>query len=171
MRRPVVDERGLALPTTLLAALIVSSLAAAFLALAGMEPQIAVNLRDEVRARHLADAGIEWAVDRLAATADWSAPLGDPALTPPVPLPGRTAATGTFAVAVRNDGDAGDERLTGATPDAGGPARDTNGTLVITATGSVNGITRRLQAVVRRGGDPADTTTVRPAATTYWREL
>lgn len=164
-------ERGVALPTTLLVALVLSSLAAAFLAVAGMEPTIAVNLRDEVRARHLADAGIDWALDRLSTTADWSPLLTGGLLIGPTPLPGLAAAAGTVTVTVRNDDRPDDDRLTGVAVDAAGTGQDTNGVVVVTATGTVNGVSRDVEAVFRRGGDPADTTVARAASVTHWKEM
>ncbi|MBI3635621.1 MAG: hypothetical protein HY216_05300 [Candidatus Rokubacteria bacterium] len=164
-------QSGVALPTTLLATLLISSLAAAFLAVAGMEPHIAVNLRDETRARHLADAGVDWALDRLTGTADWSPLLTAATLIGPTPLPGLAAAAGTVTVTIRNDDRPGDDRITGVAVDPGGAAHDTNGVVVVTAAGAVNGVTRQVEAVLRRGGDPADTTSPRGASITHWKEM
>jgi Tfp pilus assembly protein PilX len=65
--RTVRDERGVALPLALFALVMLSGLLLVFLSMAGMEPSIATNLSDVTRARNLAEAGIEWAFDALAA--------------------------------------------------------------------------------------------------------
>ncbi len=156
----------MALPLALLSSLAVASLVATFLGVAGMEPAIAVNLRDETRARHLADAGVEWALDRLAATPDWSALLGGVPLIAPTPLPGRPATEGTVAVTLRNDDRVADAQVTGVAADPGGPAADTNGVVIVTSTGTTNGVSRVLQAVLRRPGGPGTTATT----VAYWQE-
>src|SRR3990172_6957911 len=58
------NERGVALPLTLLTLVMLSGLLLAFLAMSVHEPQIAQNHVSSSRAFHIADAGIEhaWAV-------------------------------------------------------------------------------------------------------------
>ncbi len=76
---------------------------------------------------------------------------------PPGALPGLTAAAGTFAVAIRNDsigpqagGYAGDQILTGQPVDGGGKYSDTNGIVILTATGTYGNATRQMTAVIQR---------------------
>ncbi|MDP2701794.1 MAG: hypothetical protein Q8P98_06970, partial [Candidatus Rokubacteria bacterium] len=75
---------------------------------------------------------------------------------PPGALPGLTAAFGTFAVTVRNDSIAaqglyaGDQILTGQPVDGGGKYADTNGIVILTATGTFGTATRQVTAVIQR---------------------
>jgi Tfp pilus assembly protein PilV len=74
----------------------------------------------------------------------------------PGALPGLTAATGTFSVTIRNDsigaggGYAGDQVLTGVAVDGGGKFVDTNGIVIVTATGTYGTATRQITAVLSR---------------------
>jgi len=81
----------------------------------------------------------------------------------PMQMPGGVgpvnAAFGTFNVTIANDWQAGDNMMTGcptaagcggAALDAGGQNNDTNGLVIMTSTGTVNGVTRTVRAVVRR---------------------
>lgn len=179
------DQRGVALPLALISLLILTTLVLTVLNLGAVEPQISRNLSDTARARHLAEAGIEWAFDCIA-DQDLSAFLAGPDNVqntaddqqatsvagqniaaqmsnnlcvnspPPGALPGLTAATGTFAVTVRNDsigaagGYAGDQVLTGQPIDGGGKFTDTNGIVIVTATGTYGTATRQITAVISR---------------------
>ena len=69
MIRPMTimrDQRGVALPLALIAMLILTTLVLTVLNLGAVEPQISGNLSDTARARHLAEAGVEWAFDCIA---------------------------------------------------------------------------------------------------------
>jgi hypothetical protein len=179
------DQRGVALPLALISLLILTMLVLTVLNLGAVEPQISKNLSDTARARHMAEAGIEWAFDCLAdqdlsaflAGPDGAQNSSDDTLAtsvagqsvaarmdatfcpnspPPGTLPGLGAGTGTFAVSIRNDsiaaggGYAGDQVLTGVAVDAGGKFTDTNGIVILTATGTYGTSTRRITAVVSR---------------------
>ena len=180
------DQRGVALPLALISLLILTMLVLMVLNLGAVEPQISRNLSDTARARHLAEAGIEWAFDCLAdqdLNAFFAGPdsvqgnTDDTLATsvagqnvaarmdatfctnspPPGALPGLTAAAGTFAVTIRNDsigpqagGYAGDQVLTGQPVDGGGKYLDTNGIVILTATGAFGTATRQITAVVSR---------------------
>jgi hypothetical protein len=179
------DQRGVALPFALIALLILTMLVLTVLNLGAVEPQISKNLSDTARARHMAEAGIEWAFDCLADqdlsvflagpdaaqnTSDDTLATGvqgqsiaarmDNTFCPnsPAPgnLPGLGAGTGTFAVSIRNDsiaavgGYAGDQVLTGVAVDGGGKFTDSNGIVILTATGTYGTSTRRITAVVAR---------------------
>jgi hypothetical protein len=179
------DQRGVALPLALIALLILTMLVLSVLNLGAVEPQIAKNLTDTARARHMAEAGIEWAFDCLA-DQDLSAFLAGPDgvqnssddqlgtnvpgqnigaqmdatfcpnSPPPGTLPGLGAGTGTFAVTIRNDsigpggGYAGDQVLTGVAVDGGGKFADSNGIVILTATGAYGTSNRRITAVMSR---------------------
>jgi hypothetical protein len=179
------DQRGVALPLALISLLILTMLVLTVLNLGAVEPQISKNLSDTARARHMAEAGIEWAFDCLAdqdlstflAGPDGVQNSSDDTLAtsvagqsiaarmdatfcpnspPPGTLPGLGAGTGTFAVSIRNDsiaaagGYAGDQVLTGVAVDAGGKFTDSNGVVILTATGTYGTSTRRITAVVSR---------------------
>jgi Tfp pilus assembly protein PilV len=179
------DQRGVALPLALISLLILTMLVLTVLNLGAVEPTMSRNLSDTARARHLAEAGIEWAFDCMA-DQDLSQFLAGPdnvqnnaddqlatsvagqniaaqmdntfCPNSPAPgaLPGLTAATGTFSVTIRNDsigaggGYAGDQILTGVAVDGGGKFVDTNGIVIVTATGAFGTATRQITAVVSR---------------------
>jgi hypothetical protein len=188
MIRPITvlrDQRGVALPLALISLLILTTLVLTVLNLGAVEPQISGNLSDTARARHLAEAGIEWAFDCVA-DQDLSAFLAGPdnvqntaddqiptnvagqnigalmsnnlCVNSPAPgaLPGLTNSAGTFAVAIRNDslgaggGYAGDQVLTGVPVDGGGKFTDTNGIVILVATGTYGTATRTVTAVISR---------------------
>jgi Tfp pilus assembly protein PilV len=188
------DQRGVALPLALISLLILTMLVLTVLNLGAVEPQISKNLSDTARARHMAEAGIEWAFDCLAdqdlstflAGPDGAQNTTDdsgatsvagqniaaqmdatfcPNSPPPGTLPGLGAGTGTFAVTIRNDsiaaagGYAGDQILTGVPVDGGGKFTDSNGVVILTATGSYGTSTRQITAVISR-----NTLTVNAAA-------
>lgn len=165
----VRNEKGVALPLALFVLVMLSGLLLAFLSMAGMEPQISSNLSATARARYLADGGIEWAFDQLltlpAAFANykdyWDSKLRGPdniagnaddgQLASGMALPGGlTVTSGTFTVTIRNDNQAGDNAITGQALDPGGNTDDQNSVVIVTATGTYNGVTRQVQAVVRR---------------------
>lgn len=176
-RTALTDQRGVALPLALILLIVLTMMAVTMLSLGAVEPRIASNLSDTARARQLAEAGIEWAYQFIA-TADWNTLLAGPdnvqntaddqvstnvatvnsaaILTNAVPLPGLTSAQGTFSVTIRNDNIGatgsypGDQVLTGIPVDGGGKFNDTNGTVIVTATGTFNGATRRITAAMRR---------------------
>jgi hypothetical protein len=193
------DQRGVALPLALIALLILTMLVLTVLNLGAIEPQISRNLSATAQARHMAEAGIEWAFDCIAdqdlnsflagpdgIQGNTDDTLGTPVAgqnvaarmdatfcpnsPPPGALPGLTASAGTFAVTIRNDSIgaqglyAGDQILTGQPVDApgngGGKYADTNGIVILTATGTFGTATRQITAVVSR-----NTLTVNAAAT------
>jgi hypothetical protein len=185
LRAMMCDQRGVALPLALISLLILTTLVLTVLNLGAVEPQISRNLSDTARARHLAEAGIEWAFDCIA-DQDLNAFLAGPDNVqntaddqvatsvagqnigaqmsnnvcvnspPPGALPGLTNAMGTFAVTIRNDsiaaggGYAGDQILTGTPVDGGGKFTDTNGVVILTATGTYGTATRQITAVISR---------------------
>lgn len=175
----------MALPLALFALVILSGLLLALLSMTAMEPAISANLTDVARARYLAEAGIEWAFDQLipasGQTNGWDHILVrdggqgvEISQTGGQTLPGLPAGTGTFTVSVRNDHQRTDGQISGwvdpatnrPAPDPGGPGSDTNGIILLTATGNVNGAIRQIQ-VVMSGGGPGG----RPPRITSWREL
>ena len=150
---PIRTEKGVALPLALFVLVMLSVFLLAFLSMGSMEPQISRNLNDTTRARYLADAGIEWAFDALATAPSINALLAanGGALATNVALPGLAAQTfGTFSVTVRNDNQAGDTQITGVALDPGNNTTDNNNIIIVTATGTYNGVARQIQ-VVRSG--------------------
>jgi hypothetical protein len=162
------EERGMAMPLTLLVVMVLATLGLGLLAVGAMEPQISRNVSEGTRARFAAEAGVEWAYPQLTSTADWSTLLAGADLNNGVVLggavnraiPGLTAGRGTFTVRLRNDarpagdGHPADSAYTGVALDAGGATSDTNGRLVLTSTGQVGTATRSVQVVVRRAMFP-----------------
>ncbi len=149
----ILREKGVALPLALFAIVMLSGLLLAFLIMAGMEPEIAANLNDVVRARYVAEAGLEWAYDQLVL--QWTAPGVNQLLTTNngtmvtnMTLPGLPTADGTFTVTVRNDNQPNDNLITGQPVDGGGVGNDTNNTVILTSTGTYRGTTRQIQLVV-----------------------
>jgi len=151
------NEQGVALVLALIVLVALTGLLLAFLSMAAMEPQIARNLTDVTQARYVAETGIEWAYDQLATApatgpGSWNALLAaGGTMATSQALPGLPATSGTFTVTLRNDTQPSDPQITGQpVVDPGGPANDTNGVVILNATGTVNGVTRTIQAAVTR---------------------
>ena len=160
------DERGIAVVVAMVALLALSALVMAFLSMSAFEPQISANLAAGTQARYLAEAGVEAAFDNLANTADWDTALltatcTTGALAPntllAMAIPGKTTASGTYTVRVRNDcfvGDAttsADNVLTGVTLETVANAtNDTNNRLIVTSTGTIGTTTRTVKVVIRK---------------------
>jgi hypothetical protein len=153
-RKTMGDQRGIAAPLAMYTLVLLSVLLLAFVSMAAQEPQVSRNLVDMTQARYVADAGVEWAFDTLVTTPDWSTILqtGGGTMVSNQTLPGLTAAFGTYTVVARNDTLAGDLAITGqpALDPSGSATVDSNGFLILTSTGTVNGVTRQIQVVVRR---------------------
>lgn len=155
----VRNEEGVALPLALFVLVSLTGLVLAFLSMAGMEPQVSRNLSDTARARYAAEAGMEWAYDQLASApaagpTSWNGRLGAPSngvMATNMSLPGLAATFGTFSVTIRNDVQPADPQITGQPVDpSGNPTIDQNGVVIVTATGTFNGVTRQIQEVVTR---------------------
>ncbi|MBI4637080.1 MAG: hypothetical protein HY727_12090 [Candidatus Rokubacteria bacterium] len=87
-RRPLLDQRGVALPMAMIALLLLTSLLVAFAALSATEPLIANNHLRSAQARALAEAGLERAIWALSIGKNAPGTSGSIAL----PAPGVTAA-------------------------------------------------------------------------------
>jgi Tfp pilus assembly protein PilX len=156
------DERGIAFVLALIALLSLTGLVLAVLSMSAFEPQISQNLTDTTRARHIAEAGIEFAYNTLVAATQTTtftpflagATCSTGAILAganAVPLPGLTATNGTFTARVRNDCLAApsDQSMTGVALDASATT-DSNGVVIVTSTGTINNATRTIQVVIRR---------------------
>jgi Tfp pilus assembly protein PilX len=148
-------ERGAALVLALAVLVGVSALALALLSISALEPQISRNHADMLRARYLAEAGIEHAYDVLARdVGSWSVHLAGATCTTGAvlaqsPIPGVPRSDGEFIVRVRNDCEPGDEALTGVPLETSSDAtRDTNRTLIIAATGVIGATVQTISAVI-----------------------
>jgi hypothetical protein len=164
------NERGVALPLAMILLMVLTMLTITFMSLGSVEPQISRNLSDGARARQLAESGLEWAMSTqigsndlnsgtlLGGTMTTNGACGSGytcrVLASAQTLPGLTAAQGTFGVTLRNDRDTipGDLALIGTnnTRDSTWTS-DVNGIVILTATGSFNGATRSVTAVIQRG--------------------
>ncbi|PYN20922.1 MAG: hypothetical protein DMD99_21165 [Candidatus Rokuibacteriota bacterium] len=170
--RLVDNERGVALVLALMVLLILSGLVLALLSASGFEPQISRNHYDTVRARYVAEAGIEYAYDTLATnTGSWNNYLAGATCaqgailgTPNSNLPGLGSAHGTFTVRLRNDCDPNDDRLTGVSLDSasgrcdtapGSATHDANCQVIVTSTGTIGTTTRTITVVVSKAVFPA----------------
>src|SRR5207247_9972549 len=147
-----LDERGIAAVLPLIVIVGPSLLVSTFLAVSAFEPRVSQNLADSTQARYAADAGIEWAFDQLVATTSWNTLLtGAAGCSTGVTPAGWTNVTVpnlavSFTVSLRNDSSGGDGAITGVTVDnvTGTATNDTNGILIVTATGSDHGAHKRL---------------------------
>jgi Tfp pilus assembly protein PilX len=161
-RKLVGDERGVAMVMAMMVLLILTGLVLAFLSVSAFEPQISRNHLDSVRARHLAEAGIEAGFNQLA-TADWTGALAGATVAAPwvtvaglnnATLAGLGAQFGTFTVTVRNDfqvAPTSDTILTGqATVDTGSAATDNNRILIMRSTATLNGASKTIEVVMKR---------------------
>src|SRR2546425_4480552 len=166
------DERGAALVLALMVLLPLTGLALAILSVSAFEPQISRNHSDTVRARYVAEAGIEYAYDTLATNvSSWNTYLAGATClqgavlgTANSNLPGLGSVHGTFTVRVRNDCNAGDDKLTGVGLDtitghcaevAGTATLDANYRVIVTSTGTIGNTTRTITVVVAKTGVPA----------------
>ena len=164
------NERGVALPLAMILLMVLTMLTVTFMSLGTVEPQISRNLSDGARARQLAESGLEWALSTqignndlnsstlLGGTMTTNGACGSGftcrVLASTQTLPGLTSAQGTFGVTLRNDRDtiSGDLALIGTnnTRDSSWTV-DANGIVILTATGTFNGATRAVTAVIQRG--------------------
>jgi Tfp pilus assembly protein PilX len=154
------DQRGLALPLTLMLMVALMALTMALLTYAGHEPVIARNLTDNTQARFAAETGLERALDTLRANGNWDAFVATATAQEPTvqlmtgSIGGNGAASGaTYTVTVRNDIQATDAAITGVNPVDASPTDDQNGALVVTATGVAGAgaaATKVLEAAITR---------------------
>src|SRR6266545_3717274 len=166
------DERGAALVLALMVLLTLTGLALAILSVSALEPQNSRNHNDTVRARYVAEAGIEYAYDTLATNvSSWNTYLAGATClqgavlgTANSSLPGLGRAHGTFTVRIRNDCNAGDDKLTGMGLDAttghcaevaGTATLDANCRVIVTSTGTIGNTTRTITVVVAKTEVPA----------------
>jgi Tfp pilus assembly protein PilX len=161
------DERGAALVLALMILVALAGLALALLSMSGFEPQISSNHSRTIRARYVAEAGLEYAYHVLASDPDaWNDYLAGATcaigalLGPPTSnLPGLGGAYGTFSVRIRNDCGPNDPRVTGVSLDTtagpcgaapGTATHDANCRVIVAATGNLGGTTRTITAVMSR---------------------
>lgn len=167
------NERGVALPLAMIMLVVLTMLTLTFMSLGAVEPQISRNLSDGARARQLAESGIEWGFNQLGGKAfDDATLLGSGLTTGGVncgsgitckvlvtgqALPGLTSAAGTFAVTLRNDLNTlnTDQALIGSgnTLDTS-TSVDNNKIVILKSTGTFNGASRTITAVIQRGNLP-----------------
>jgi Tfp pilus assembly protein PilX len=171
------EQRGSVLVLALMLLVGLTMLGLALLSVGALEPQISRNHGDMLRARYLAEAGLEQAYDVLAGDrAAWSTYLtggtcAAGAVLADAPLPGHPSSDGRFRVVVRNDCAAGDERLTGVAPESG--VDDANGTLILASVGRFRDITHRMTAVVwddRDAARPGQTVSSGTVKTYNWSD-
>jgi len=159
--RPFKDQCGVALPLALFLLAGLTGLLVVFVSMGGTDPAISANLNDTTRARYAADAGIEWAFDQLVQQTALDPMSNFKAVVTAIlnnnggvmatnmSLPGLTPTFGAFSVTARNDNLANDDKITGQPVDLlGGSNTDTNDVVILTATGTFNGVTRQIQQVV-----------------------
>ncbi|HEY7039884.1 MAG TPA: PilX N-terminal domain-containing pilus assembly protein, partial [Methylomirabilota bacterium] len=178
------NERGVALPLAMILLMVLTLLTITFMSLGAVEPQISRNLSDGARARQLAESGLEWGITQLRAqdfttllsSATTGASCG-PSVTCRVlgtaqTLPGLTSSAGTFTVTLRNDYLANDTLLTGlanetqSTADGSGAGSVPNGIVILSSTGTFNGASRTITAVVQRGNLPVNAALTLPGVQT-----
>jgi Tfp pilus assembly protein PilX len=172
-RRLLGNERGVALPLAMILLMVLTLMTITFMTLGAVEPQISRNLSDGARARQLAESGIEWGLNQLAGKAFDDATLLGSGLTSGgvncgtgitckvlvtgQTLPGLTSSAGTFAVTLRNDLNTlnTDQALIGSgnTLDTS-TSVDNNKIVILKATGTFNGASKTITAVVQRGNLP-----------------
>jgi Tfp pilus assembly protein PilX len=164
LRAVVQDERGIAVVLSLIALLTLTALVLAFLGVSAFEPQISRNLADGTKARYLAEAGLETALDTLISNinGNWNTYLTGATCTAGTTgvvfgtantaLPGLTSASGSYTIAIRNDCQANDGMLTGVATDSTGTT-DSNGRVILASTGTFGSATRTVTAVATRVGN------------------
>jgi Tfp pilus assembly protein PilX len=147
----------MALVLSLVVLMALTGILVAFLSASSFEPQISKNLSDTTRARYLAESGVELAFNQLIATSSWSTLLTGATSTGQwvvmlnnATLPGLTSGSGTFTVSVRNDANAGDTAITGQASADGAFDTDSNGIVIMRATGTYGTASRTFEVVARR---------------------
>jgi Tfp pilus assembly protein PilX len=183
-RKLLGSERGVALPLAMILLMVLTLMTITFMSLGAVEPQISRNLSDGARARQLAESGVEWGLTQLRAqdfstllaTATTGAACGSGVvcrvLGSAQTLPGLTSSAGTFTVTLRNDYLANDSLLTGlanesqSTADGSGVGSVPNGVVILTSTGTFNGASRTITAVVQRGNLPVNAALTLPGVQT-----
>jgi hypothetical protein len=128
--------------------------------MAGTDPAVSANFNDTTRSRFVADAGLEWGYDQLVQqtalnpTSNFRAVVtailnnNGGVMATDMLLAGLPATSGTFSVTARNDTLPNDDKITGQPLDPGGAATDTNNVVILTSTGTFNGVSRQIQLVV-----------------------
>lgn len=150
------NRHGMALPLVLIVMMALTSLTLGLLSVAAFEPAISRNLADTAQARFAAEAGLEWAFDLMARTADWNTLLTGAGTTSGVTLTvgqaigSLTTARGTYTVRLRNDTLAGDAAITGVTTLDPSPTSDQNKAVIVTSTGNVGTATKTLRVAIKR---------------------
>jgi Tfp pilus assembly protein PilX len=145
-RKAARGERGVALISALSALLLLTPLTLALLSMSTFELLISRNLVNTTQALYNAEAGIEWAFNLLVNTPDWdvlvagpddiASPVGGP---PAADEPALTTSTLVAPTGVLPVGTAVTVRK-----DAAASA------LAVTATGTVLGAQRTIEAVIKR---------------------
>jgi len=172
-RKLLGNERGVALPLAMILLVVLTMLTLTFMSLGAVEPQIARNLSDGARARQLAESGIEWGINQLGGKdfndttllgsgtttggVNCGAGITCKVLVTGQALPGLTTTVGTFTVTLRNDLNTlnTDQALIGAgnTLDTSATV-DNNKIVILKSTGTFNGASRTITAVIQRGNLP-----------------
>lgn len=152
----MLNDKGIMLPLTLIVMITIGALTLGLLSLSAMEPQISRNLSDATQARFAAEAGLEWGYNTLANNLNWSGYLSSAnsatgtTLATNAAIGTLNASRGTFTVRVRNDNLAGDAVITGVTPLETTHSADSNGAVILTATGASGGASKTLRAAVKK---------------------
>ena len=103
LRSALVDQRGIALPLSLIVLTLLTSLTLAFLAMSATEPMIAANLQAGEQALALAEAGIEraiWALNNPTAAAPAQGLINPLPVPAPDPYNGQSVNLGPGSYAV-----------------------------------------------------------------------
>ena len=103
LRCTLADERGIALPLSLIVLTLLTSLTLAFLAMSSTEPLIAANLQAGEQALALAEAGVEraiWALNNPTAAAPAQGLINPLPVPPPDPYNGQSINFGLGSYAV-----------------------------------------------------------------------
>lgn len=155
--RRLHGDSGAALVLALMVLVGLTTLALGLLSISASEPQISRNHADMLRARYLAEAGVEHAFDALARNVGaWDVHLTGAtcsagAVLAQSTLPGVPDGYGEFTVRIRNDCAPGDERSTGRPlEDVVNATRDTNGEVIVTSVGAVGRTAYTVSVVISR---------------------
>jgi Tfp pilus assembly protein PilX len=150
----MLNQRGIALPLTLMILMALMALTMALLSYAAYEPVLSRNLAESAQARFAAEAGLEQALGVLAGTRDWDTVLVGAtwnALLPPnSPIGNLPPTRGTFTVNLRNDTFAADPAITGTTNPQETVTDDQNVAVIVTATGIAGTASKTLEAAIKR---------------------
>lgn len=147
VRRPASRQGGIALVLVVIAVAVALILGVSFLSSQNTLLTISKNIRAHPRARHIAESGLELALQHVQSDEDWRSRHSNGAWTTDHPLAG-----GTFTIVGEDGRDTNGDGTIDSTEGDGDLADDPGDPLTLTATGRFDGASHTVRAVVHYQG-------------------